>query len=296
LSKIKVGSGVYCIYCTETGYYYYGESKNLPQRIGMHIDELNSNKHISKKMQEDWNKYGMDSFEFYVVDSGKQYEDIKVRRAQELFYINQQPDKCYNIAGSSSRIIVGGASVSIRGAKGINFPIIINGVTYSSLRAIERAYALSRATIRKRLLKLNKRTEGTNIIWEEKAKPTVDAGKNKQKSIKSKPYNAKISIYGKIYDSVLEAAKQTGKSRSTIYRLLQHKEESDCFYLNPDGSSISKDFYTTHTRKPTHTFTIDGVFYSSVQDVCEKFNICKSTVYRRCKNPSLQFKNWQINE
>lgn len=59
--------GIYKIENKINGKVYIGESLDIKRRWKEHIKDLDKNKHHSYKLQEDWNKYGKDSFNFEVI-------------------------------------------------------------------------------------------------------------------------------------------------------------------------------------------------------------------------------------
>ena len=60
-------SGVYSIFCKDTGKYYIGSSKDVKARITTHKDMLYKGTHHSIKLQNDYDKYGSTSFEYSVL-------------------------------------------------------------------------------------------------------------------------------------------------------------------------------------------------------------------------------------
>ena len=69
---------------------YVGHSINVGMRWYTHLDSLEYGKHVSKKMQEDYDEYGPESFVFYIVEKiekGKDLKDRLVKREQE--YMNE---------------------------------------------------------------------------------------------------------------------------------------------------------------------------------------------------------------
>ena len=71
---------------------YIGQTAwNINKRISKHKGQLINNKHYSKNLQEDFNKYGMDNFEFIILDeftfSDKELLK-KVLIDMEKFYID----------------------------------------------------------------------------------------------------------------------------------------------------------------------------------------------------------------
>jgi len=60
-------AAVYGIKNTVTGQIYVGQSTALGRRWNEHKGELRRNKHDNSRLQEDYNKYGLDVFEFEVI-------------------------------------------------------------------------------------------------------------------------------------------------------------------------------------------------------------------------------------
>ena len=50
---------------------YVGRTSNLKNRIKLHKNNLLGNRHPNKLLQDDFNKYGIDNFEFYVLQEGE---------------------------------------------------------------------------------------------------------------------------------------------------------------------------------------------------------------------------------
>jgi group I intron endonuclease len=84
-------AGVYIIRCKVTGKVYVGSSKNIQARWQGHKVSIKRGKHHSRKLQEDWNKYGENAFEFEIV---KEVADGFMTVYEQL-YINQY-DSCTN--------------------------------------------------------------------------------------------------------------------------------------------------------------------------------------------------------
>ena len=60
-------AAVYKIENTKTGQTYIGQTTAYKKRWGQHRYFLRLNKHQNHKLQEDYNKYGLDSFEFKII-------------------------------------------------------------------------------------------------------------------------------------------------------------------------------------------------------------------------------------
>jgi group I intron endonuclease len=61
-------SGIYKIIHKDSGKYYVGRSSNLEKRLKEHLYNLVNNNHHNNNLQNAWNKYGKDAFEFVVTE------------------------------------------------------------------------------------------------------------------------------------------------------------------------------------------------------------------------------------
>lgn len=78
-------SGIYNIYCTSTGKNYIGSAVNLYQRYIDHTKTLRISKHGNARLQNAWNKYGEDTFIFFVLEK---VEDKINLISREQFYLD----------------------------------------------------------------------------------------------------------------------------------------------------------------------------------------------------------------
>ncbi len=60
-------AGIYKITNKQTGFIYIGCSTQLKRRFRVHKNYLKKNKHENKLLQEAYNQYGLDAFEFEVI-------------------------------------------------------------------------------------------------------------------------------------------------------------------------------------------------------------------------------------
>jgi group I intron endonuclease len=91
-------SGIYSIVNKINGHKYIGSSKNIKQRWAGHISCLRHNNHHNKHLQNAWNKYGEDNFDFIVLLECE--VEFLLDREQE--FIDQKPE--YNQSGIAGRI------------------------------------------------------------------------------------------------------------------------------------------------------------------------------------------------
>jgi len=68
-------AGVYGIYNKETQKMYIGKSKCMRKRKYRHFEKLRKGNHSNKLMQEDFNNFGIDSFEFIVLTEVKKSKE-----------------------------------------------------------------------------------------------------------------------------------------------------------------------------------------------------------------------------
>jgi group I intron endonuclease len=91
-------TGVYLIVCnTDNTRRYYGSAVDIQARWRAHRDDLTRGRHVNKKLQNCWNKYGDTSFTWTVVEECSKNNLLIV----EQKYLDQnfaEPKQCLNIA------------------------------------------------------------------------------------------------------------------------------------------------------------------------------------------------------
>lgn len=85
--------GIYCIVCEPTGKMYIGQTRqSFYKRWTFHKWELNNNKHRNTHLQNAWNKYGSENFQFYVLkkinQEQKNIQTKSVLSEKEKFYVS----------------------------------------------------------------------------------------------------------------------------------------------------------------------------------------------------------------
>ena len=171
LASLK-SPGIYMIRNIENDYKYYGESKNCSGRCASHRHRLCNNCHDNDELQNDWNKYGEDSFIFVTLTAGPEWESRVKRHAREIELITRDWAKAYNLCvtrydhaddknplvrRSHTQFSKDLISEALRNKPNdkLGRPISIDGVEYPSLAEGSRQTGFARQTIRKRILDPN---------------------------------------------------------------------------------------------------------------------------------------------
>lgn len=78
--------GIYMIKNKANDKVYIGRSKDITSRFSSHKHNLINKKHINNYLQQSWNKYGEENFEFIILEECDSVEETYER---EIFYINK---------------------------------------------------------------------------------------------------------------------------------------------------------------------------------------------------------------
>lgn len=94
--------GVYKITNTVNGKFYIGSSNNIKNRWRQHKSSLNDGNHGNVHLQNAWNKYGGQNFEFEILEECDQKDQFE----REQFYLNELnpfDDNGYNVVRRISK-------------------------------------------------------------------------------------------------------------------------------------------------------------------------------------------------
>lgn len=92
--------GIYAIICLRDGKRYIGSSKQIEWRCLSHREDLSKSCHVNPYLQNAWDKYGEDCFEFVVVEECEQ----KILLNREQFYLDSEWENgLFNIARRADR-------------------------------------------------------------------------------------------------------------------------------------------------------------------------------------------------
>jgi group I intron endonuclease len=92
--------GIYLLFNTASGKCYPGQAKDLQKRIVHHCTMLRATKHSNRYLQAAWNKYGADSFVFWVLEHVEPSDDLRQRLVErEQYWFDQFPAEIkFNLA------------------------------------------------------------------------------------------------------------------------------------------------------------------------------------------------------
>jgi len=84
--------GIYGIQCKKTKKIYIGQSKSISRRITVHKHKLKYDKHFNEDLQKDYNLYGIDNFEFLILEKCT----CNQKDSKERYWVNFFDELIYN--------------------------------------------------------------------------------------------------------------------------------------------------------------------------------------------------------
>lgn len=208
-------AGVYLISNNVNGKCYVGSTIHLDQRRREHFSKLANNKHINAHLQNAYNKYGREAFDFEVLETIDIDDNIKDKLLKrEQFWIdNLKPE--YNI------LLVAGSNLG-----------------YHHTEETKKKISESTTRVKKSEEHAKHIREGQSgrVLTEEHKAKLSEAAKHR----KSPSNHAIISIDGVIYNSLKEASEATGVKYNTIQKRLKNPNFSNYYYVK-FGNQPPKD-------------------------------------------------------
>lgn len=199
-------AGVYKISNSSNGKCYIGSSIDIDRRRLEHFSALLHNKHINQHLQNAYNKYGRECFEFEIIEIVEITDNIKQNLlSREQFWIdNIKPE--YNI------LLVAGSTLG-----------------YHHTEETKRRISKTTTGVKKSAEHSRHISEGQKgkILTEEHKEKLSQAAKKR----KSMSHHSIISIDGIIYNSLKEASEKTGIKYNTIQKRLKNPNFTNYFYV-----------------------------------------------------------------
>lgn len=228
--------GVYAIRNKVNNKSYIGMSMNLVKRQKEHFSKLRANKHENQRLQNAFNKYGEEAFEFCIIIEDDNFTQNEVFELETLLIrtfntINRNIgyNLCLGGRGSSGwkmpKEIKEKRSIMYRGEGNPFYGKTHSPETIEKMLA-NRDYSFTKTEeYREKISKAMKGRKFSEEHSRNKSKAQM-GGKN--------PRARKVSIEGKIYDCIQDAVNELGVKHTTIqYRLNATSERfRDWFYLD----------------------------------------------------------------
>ncbi|WP_422124437.1 NUMOD3 domain-containing DNA-binding protein [Planococcus sp. X10-3] len=238
--------GIYLILNTYTGKYYVGQTVNLEKRKKCHFCALKSNRHENDHLQKSFNKYGIDVFDFSILEQDENFSQEELNVLEE-FYV-----KKFNSFYNGYNLTLGGT-----GTKGRSFSELERKIRSEKMKGRgNHFYGKSHSEQTRKMLSENAalktgeknpffgKTHVDNWkelrvkLYEEKIlngwissnrgipKPqyAVEAMKLNM------PHKKEILVDGILYQSISECALLTGIKRTTVRARLKNKNFPDYLY------------------------------------------------------------------
>lgn len=107
-THLKDKSGIYCITCEVNNQNYIGSSKDIYKRVVKHYINLSLGNHPNKRLQADYNKYGIDKFKVSILEETnenlfKKEGDYQKSYGLSKLYNPMIEDTCHSDSQSLAR-------------------------------------------------------------------------------------------------------------------------------------------------------------------------------------------------
>lgn len=217
--------GIYKITCSTTNIVYVGStSVDFTKRFRKHKQRLRHNYHENSYLQNAWNKYGESNFVFEVIEdlTLESIDKIKEREGYWLsIYFPKGREFCFNMSDHTD----GGNTINSEEAK-LRFSESIKNSYTPELREKRRIQAISNNTIKNAREKVNT-PEWKQAHLDGVRKLSKDPNwLQKMKDLGNRGRHGVFTDKGEIFESVSEAARQTGAMRSNIRACINGKTKS----------------------------------------------------------------------
>ncbi len=97
LFKNSLKSGIYVITCLSLNKHYVGASSNVVRRLNAHKSLLRRGCHDNRALQEDYHKYGADSFIFQRLQLGVGQDKKSLETLETTVLLTLSPEQRYNV-------------------------------------------------------------------------------------------------------------------------------------------------------------------------------------------------------
>ncbi len=198
--------GVYCIKNKVNSKCYIGSTNDIAYRESMHFHKLKNNKHINKHLQNSYNKYGKDNFEFTIMELIGENEFTKEYLLErEQYYLDTlRPE--FNI------LTIAGSNLGFKHSNEVKRKIS------------SKLTGISKTEEHKRHIQDSQKGR---VFTEEHKKKLSEAAKHRKKASRI----VKIMIDNVIYNSIKEASELLNIKYNTIQVRLKNDKFNNYSYI-----------------------------------------------------------------
>lgn len=291
--EFKDLSGIYQIKNKITGQSYIGSSIDLLKRFSSHKSRLNRNEHRNNYLQNAWNKYGQENFEFNVLfliyDTDRKFlDEILLKREKEYITLHKSnsTENGYNL-----QIVK-------------NNRFIVSEETREKIKKARAKQTMPKWTEkRKERMKVHMKT----LHERKKGKPSWNKGKKltkEQTKLFSEAQNHRklaviqLTLDGKFvnkFESLSEANRKTGIHKSSIKRICEKRGIQAGNFLwvyekdydeNKEYKARKPDYNKRAYMKPVLQFDLEMNLIEEHESLCSAANktgFHKGNIGKVCK-------------
>lgn len=246
---------------------YIGRSNNIRKRFVQHLCNLKANRHHSIILQRCFNKYGVNSIKFDILELCDHDKLIE----REQYYVDLIKPDC-NIGVCTD----GGDNISNHPNKAE----IVMKIQNASINRFKTMPKKEKELLSKNMLGSKNPNYGNKWTKEQKEKASKTWQDKYKNGYKSPSLGKKLSKKHKKLISI--AASKRVKEKNPFYGKTHSKESKNKMRIKMLG------------KLPINTMKviIDGIIYKSASDAARILGITAATVLNRCR--SLKFSNYQV--
>lgn len=238
--------GIYYIKNIVNNNMYIGQSINIKNRFSCHKSALNKNSHYNEKLQEDFNKYGIESFEFGVLEECNREDLDKL----EQYYIKKYNTMIEGYNNASGGLKGFKSSEETKLKVSLNHADVSGENNPSYGKTIKQRMGDNYDEWLKNIRMANKRFIG-NQNW---------------KFVKNRPMKPCVlyDVYGikvKRYEKAKDCAKDFGFTSTPIGKWIKEK-----YYLGDDEHPF-------HWNLKTQPYFFNNIVFESTQDLTDYLGI-----------------------
>ncbi|MDE2031377.1 MAG: GIY-YIG nuclease family protein [Patescibacteria group bacterium] len=180
-------SGVYCILNILTNKVYIGSAVNLRKRIYQHRNQLKYNKHSNRHLQRAYNFYGLDIFNFKIIEIVNDKSKLLLREQLWINYFQS-----YDFKFGYNLIPIAGSRLGVKHSEETKLKLR-NRIYTDEIRQKMSIAKLGKPRSEETKLKISKSNKGRTISNEHKYRISLGLTGRKQ----SKEHLAKLSAVRK---------------------------------------------------------------------------------------------------